>query len=301
MAFRELRTSGVDIASDLKPLVTIGFERHGDSPRVALIPPAAYVLTPALPRLLGAKESETHVDTVGMAGRADGELLQPVTVVSTDSGRLFVLDLAHHIQEFRASTFDFVRAIRLTHSPNDICVIGSTVVASGTFASLYHSPNVLVNRMIQRSKIACSSADSTILLAPENGLAELRAYTIRGRPRWIARIDGFMPVAIRELVEGSRLGVRVSVPAEGYHRVRTVLYDARLGFVVQYAFLSDASAKAGRDYDRLTTVTLDPATGLITASSDELPLVVAIARTRVAIVRPQSPSIVQVFARVGSQ
>jgi hypothetical protein len=258
-----------------------------------------------------------RVDTVGIAGRADGELLQPVTVVSSDPERRFVLDLAHHIQEFQASPFRFVRATHLFHAPNDICVIGTAVVAAGTidssgnslavidshgdiirtFANLYRSPNALVNRMIQRSKIACSAADSTILLAPESGLAELRAYTMRGRALWIAHIDGFMPVEIREVADGARRGIRVSVPARGYHRVRSVLYDAQLGYLVQYAFLSDSSAKAGRDYDTLTTVVLDPTSGEITASTDELPLVVAIARSRVAIVRSQSPSIVRIFSR----
>ncbi len=215
----------------------------------------------------------------GGNGQGPGEFRRPMTL-ALDDGRVFVGDLGYRLATFRMKSPGAVtpdETIQVRTSPHDVCVEDSLIVVHGsspgqnTFVSVmdlhgelraafgeqYRSTNQLINYQMSAGQLACFLSANLIVFAPAN-LPIIRGYSIAGKELWTVEISDFRTSTTETREDG---GYEVKVPAEGFHRLHSIvpLSDDRI--LVQYAFVTAKSEERGREFEFLQTLIIDARSG----------------------------------------
>lgn len=242
-------------------------------------------------------------ERIGTAGRESGQFVGAQSLALDDRGRLYVGDLTRRIQVFQTGRRDATptRVFYAPVAPLSMCAIGSRLYVHGASASkqpyLVHQfddqgrltrsfgrafqlSGELVNQLLSRGRIACDPVHRIVAFAPTGFFGDIRGYNESGRLVWRTAMNGFRPM----MLAADGTGFLLRVPPDGYDYVRSLIYMANAGFILQLGYATPDSRRLGEPYARLATFVLVGQSGRGSYLDDSLPeLAVASAKYFVEI------------------
>jgi hypothetical protein len=235
-----------------------------------------------------------HLQTFGREGRGPGELTNPrAMALDPLTGDVFVVDAVRSVSLFRqvGNQFQFVDVWQMAASPNDMCSLGTSIVANvvptnpapisifdRTGASLnsavappYRSSMPSIQREANRGVIACRSgayfAYASLLLG------DVRLYDRSGTIRWIARLTDYRPM---ELIEMSNGGMMARTLPTGTHGFLGATFIGSRAILVQVGRQTVASHEQALPYLSIDSYLIDVNTGQGGLLSDRLSRIAAV-------------------------
>ncbi len=220
------------------------------------------------------------VETVGRPGRGPGEFVQPTSLaIDRGSGRIFVGDgnFTIHVFNFGNGGLRFQRSFRTRTRPEDICVMHDELFVHGltlmnkralhvygldgqhrrSFGVVYDSGEPLIDFEIATGRIACVPSDSIVIYTPRQLLPEVRAYSYRGGLVWRTTLSDYRPLIYEEIPGGSRR----RLPANGFHRLISVIAGCQGNIMLQFAVVVNRSEIVRSAVPELQTLTLSAHSG----------------------------------------
>jgi hypothetical protein len=203
-----------------------------------------------------------HITSFSRPGEGPGELTQPIALTVTETA-IYIVDLATvHVFVPRGDEFVYSRHIDAgsdvyglcvrnqqsflhTISPTDTLLV-SRSDSSGIahrFGMLYHGLPPGSTFQLNASRIACSPANETLVVAPRGILGELRGFDLDGAPKWIVELSGYLPIGYERTATG---GSRVTIPEAGWDRLASLSHATGNLFVAQLGYMSYADRLANR-------------------------------------------------------
>lgn len=256
-------------------------------------------------------DAEGHFERVfGGPGRGPVEFMAPRLLSIDARGRLVVADRRAPIKVFepRDTTYAYRNSIRVTASPEGLCVmngrlywqgltfeeaseergtihaVSMTGELIGRFGYQYKSGNALVRGQLSMGHVACSKVSHTVVLG-FHSLPMLYGYSADGQKKWVTKFEDFKQARHVEAVRGGRRGVlNDPTPAStgGESDIVWTLAAAPNGYVVaQLARRNKASLQARKFYAELHTYVIDGATGEGMYVGDSLPKIYEVTREKV--------------------
>ncbi|MFQ5742675.1 MAG: 6-bladed beta-propeller [Acidobacteriota bacterium] len=277
-----------------------------------------YVLDSAFEEIRVFSTDGRFIQSVGGPGQGPGEFVKPMAL-AVDRGRnlLYVGDLSRRLHLFSLTgkddrrSIEYDRSIRLEMTPEDICLTEDELVLHGmrlanperagdpanvgarilhvanlsgevraSFGSVYESPNSIVNYQVYEGWVACDSNRKLVFLAPKSLLAEIRAYELDGRSRWITAIRDFIPIHLEDLPNGSRM----RLPAGGWNRIGALTPVTDDYLLVQESLVV---SNQGQRVVKIHSFLVSMANGAAVYVGETLPRILAANKAHYATVRDE--------------
>ncbi len=251
-----------------------------------------YVLDSRFNQVRIFSPSGTLIEAVGRPGAGPGDLRAPSVLTVAHDRRLYVADRPTHIHVFDriGGKYRFQRTVSIDVTTSDMCVMGDTLFVQGvkfgrnvilhkfdrdlhhvaSFGSVYESGNAMVDWQTSSGRITCAEREQIVVYAPTSLLGEVRGFGTDGRLVWVTRLEGFRPIEVFVRPDGGR---RVTVPEQGYNRVRSVVYSGPDDVIVQVAYETRESQAAKKEFEQLVTIHLNPRSGQGSVLSRDFPLI----------------------------
>lgn len=234
------------------------------------------------------------IAAIGRSGKGPGEFQAPKSIAIDSRGRLVVVDVGReaHLFDATGDTVHYLRTEVLAVDPSDMLMRRSMYVEGARygdstivhrldsdfkvaeeFGVVYQSGDPLVDYQVAQGRIACLPSLDAVVVATSALIGEIRAYHSDGELLWTVDLTGYRPIDYQIFPDGSR---QATVPAQGYHRVRSLVADGPAHVIVQVGLDTRQSRKQFDTFASLTSYRIDVRDASITSLGTTLPWIALI-------------------------
>ncbi len=226
---------------------------------------------------------------------------------------LFIADRRRqvHVYSRRGDSIAFKVSITLSQTAFDLCALKDRLIvqaggynepeiiraylldgkAVGAFAPLYNTNDKILRYTFARARIACIR-DTTIIVAPESSIPDVRAYSISGSPLWVTLLAKFVPVTAFVSAGG---GVEVRLPPGGYHRLHSLSALPGGDVLMQVAYVRPPAVQVGQEL-AVSTFLLAGRSGRGVSLGDSLPTIAAVGSQSYVVLRYKPSPTIEIWS-----